>query len=237
MRPDPREKAKINAGRKAAEMVEDGMVLGLGTGSTTHHFMVQLAERIRKEGIRIAGVPTSLQTEIRARALSIPLTTLDDCPCPDLAVDGADQIDPGFRLVKGRGAALTREKVVAAASAGIIIIAGEEKLVERLSGTVPVEVIPFAVTPVMRALERLGGTPSIREGKEKDGPVITDNGNYIVDCAFPEIPDPPGLEEEITALPGVLECGLFCRYAKKTRVLAGRADGCRVVKKRPVQEI
>ncbi len=232
MKATEKEKAKRNAGRRAAEFVRDGMVLGLGTGSTTYHFMVRLAERIGSEGLSVAGVPTSIQTAIRARELFIPLATLDDHPRLDLAVDGADQADRDFHLIKGRGAALTREKVVAAAAARLVIVADLEKCVERLSGTVPLEVIPFAAAPAMIAVRELGGEPAVREGRAKDGPVITDNGNYIVDCTFSAIPDPAGLEEELTLIPGVLECGLFCRYVQKTTLVAGSAEGTRVIEKR-----
>ncbi|MDI9633891.1 MAG: ribose-5-phosphate isomerase RpiA [Methanolinea sp.] len=219
---------KRNAGERAAEFVRDGMVVGLGTGSTTYHFLVRLAERIKAEGLSVAGVPTSHQTAIRARELGIPLATLDDYPALDLAVDGTDQVDPALRLIKGRGAALTREKVVAAAAARLVIVADREKVVPALSGTVPLEVIPFAATPVIRSLREMGGVPVVREGKAKDGPVITDNGNYIVDCTFPAIPDPEGLEDALTLIPGVLECGLFCKFTGKTTLVSGSAGGVEV---------
>lgn len=225
----PAGSAKRNAGYHAADLAADGMVLGLGTGSTTYHAMVRLSERIREEGISVAGVPTSHQTAIRARELGIPMTTLDDHPGPDMAIDGADQVDPGLMLIKGRGAALTREKVVAEASRRLVIVVDEEKLVRGLSGPVPVEVIPFAVAPVMLAVRAMGADPVIREGKAKDGPVITDNGNYIVDCRFREIQDPAGLEGTLTAIPGVVECGLFCRYVAKTTLVVGDEKSCRVV--------
>ncbi len=224
-----REEAKRNAGRKAAEYVRDGMILGLGTGSTTYHFLIRLAERIRTEDLSVAGIPTSLQTAIRARELSIPLATLDEHPRIDLAVDGADMADRDLNLIKGRGAALTREKVVAAAADRLIIVAEEQKCAETLSGLVPVEVIPFAVAPVMGEIRRIGGEPVIREGKAKDGPVITDNGNYIIDCRFCTIPDPGSLEEELTLIPGVLECGLFCRFTQKTTLIAGNERGTRII--------
>lgn len=227
------ETGKRNAGRTAAEFVRDGMVIGLGTGSTTYHFLVRLAERIRTEGISVAGVPTSHQTAIRARELGIPLTTLDDYPALDLAVDGADQVDIALRLIKGRGAALTREKVVAATAARLVVVADRGKIVPALSGTVPIEVIPFAATPVVRSLREMGGIPVVREGKAKDGPVITDNGNYIVDCTFPAIPDPDELEDRLTLIPGVLECGLFCKYTQKTTLVSGSAGGVDVIGKPP----
>lgn len=226
----PSDKGKRDAGFHAADCVEDGMVLGLGTGSTAYHAMVRLSERRKEEHLSISGVPTSLQTAIRARDLGIPLTTLDDHPCIDMAIDGADQVDPSLRLIKGRGAALTREKVVAEAARRLVIVADAGKLVLQLSGLVPVEVIPFAITPVMNAIRVLGADPLIREGKAKDGPVITDNGNYILDCRFDGISNPGDLEEMLTTIPGIVECGLFCRYAKKTTVIIGEEGGCRVLK-------
>lgn len=237
MSPLPAERAKRDAGYHAADMVKDGMVLGLGTGSTTYHAMVRLAARVKEEALFISGVPTSHQTAIRARELGIPLTTLDDHPYLDLAIDGADQADPDLCLIKGRGAALTREKVVAGAAGRLVIVADPAKLVEALSGVVPVEVIPFAATPVMHAISGMGGDPLVREGKSKDGPVITDNGNYILDCRFGGISDPGRLEEELTMIPGVVECGLFCRYTKKTTLVVGEEGGCRVITGSRVQDI
>jgi len=236
MRSHP-DRAKRDAGYYAADLVRDGMILGLGTGSTTFHAMIRLSERIRDEGMCVAGVPTSHQTAIRARELAIPLTTLDDHPCPDLAIDGADQVDPLLRLVKGRGAALTREKVVAEAAGRVVIVADPGKLVQELAGTVPVEVLPFATTPVMRAVRAMGADPHVREGCAKDGPVITDNGNYIIDCRFETIEDPGGLEVMLTTLPGVVECGLFCRYTEKTTLVVGEEGNCRVVTGRKIQGI
>ena len=221
--------AKRDAGYHAADMVKDGMILGLGTGSTAYHAMVRLSARVREEEISVAGVPTSHQTAMRARELGIPLTTLDEHPGLDLAIDGADQVDPALRLVKGRGAALTREKVVACAARRLVIVADPGKVVQALSGVVPVEVIPFAATPVMRTLSGMGGAPGVREGKAKDGPVITDNGNFLIDCDFDVIPDPEGLEATLTAIPGVVECGLFCRYTGKTTLVVGEEGGCRVI--------
>ncbi|OPX68531.1 MAG: Ribose-5-phosphate isomerase A [Methanoregulaceae archaeon PtaB.Bin108] len=233
----PAEKAKKDAGFHAANLVKDGMILGLGTGSTTYHAMVRLSARRKEEHLSIAGVPTSLQTAIRARDLGIPLTTLDDHPTIDMAIDGADQVDPILRLIKGRGAALTREKVVAEAAGRLVIVVDEGKLVTNLTGVVPVEVIPFAITPVMKRITGMGADPLIREGNAKDGPVITDNGNYILDCSFSGIVNPGELEDTITAIPGVVECGLFCNYTGKTTVIIGGEKGCRVVDGRKNQEI
>jgi ribose 5-phosphate isomerase A len=216
--------AKQAAGRAAAEMVEDGMVVGLGTGSTVLFTMERLAERIG-EGLAITGIPTSYQAEIRARTLGIPLATLQDEPAPDIAIDGADLVDPGKRLVKGRGGALTREKCMAHAAGRLLIVVDQEKCVRQLAGVVPVEVLPFAILPVLRRVRDLGAQSVLREGSGKDGPVVTDNGNFILDCTFPPIPDPDGLEITLDATPGVISSGLFTRVTGKTEVIVGKADG------------
>jgi ribose 5-phosphate isomerase A len=218
---DPGKRA---AGRAAAERVEHGMVVGLGTGSTVLFAMERLAERIG-EGLTVTGIPTSSQAEIRARVLGIPLATLQDFPAPDLAIDGADLVDSEKRLIKGRGGALTREKCVAHAANRVVIVVDQGKCAHELAGVVPVEVLPFAVLPVLREVGRLGGRPVLREGSGKDGPVVTDNGNFILDCTFPEIPDPGRLEMTLDAIPGVISSGLFTRVAGKTEVIAGKADG------------
>ena len=219
---------KRAAGYEAAEMVEDGMVIGLGTGSTVFHSIERLSNRVRN-GLSISGVPTSYQTATRAREYGIPLTTLDDNPVLDLAIDGADQADPQLRLIKGRGAALTREKCVAAAAFRFIVVIDAEKVVPRLAGMVPVEVIPFALRPAMAQLRGLGGVPFVREGVKKDGPVITDNGNFVVDCRFDVIDEPAGLEEAIALIPGVVESGLFASYADKTTIVIGEEKKCRIL--------
>jgi ribose 5-phosphate isomerase A len=220
------ENLKREAGYYAAGMVEDGMVVGLGTGSTIAFAMERIAERIQ-EGLRIQGVPTSYQAEIRARDLAIPLTTLEDYPELDLAIDGADQVDSKLRLIKGRGAALTREKCVAAAAEELVIVVDESKITTILEAPVPVEVIPFALRPVMLGIRALGGDPVLRQGIRKDGPVITDNGNFVLDCSFGSIDNPDRLEGLLSLMPGVLSCGLFCAFVDKTTVVVGRSDGCR----------
>ena len=165
------------------------MVLGLGTGSTVFYALERLSSRVC-EGLKISGVPTSYQTALLARESGIPLTTLDEAPVLDLAIDGADQADGHLRLIKGRGAALTREKCVAAAALRFIVVIDEQKKVPLLSGLVPVEVMPFAIRPVLNHLRSLGCIPRLRDGIKKDGPVITDNGNFIVDCEFGKIVTP-----------------------------------------------
>lgn len=220
--------AKSAAGYQAADMVEDGMVIGLGTGSTVYYMIERLSARIR-EGLHVTGVPTSFQTAMRARECGVPLTTLDDHPVIDLAIDGADEVDPHLNLIKGRGAAMTREKCVAAAAFQFIVVVDEAKVVSRFAAPVPVEVLPFAVTPAMAQLRGLGCRPVIREGVKKDGPVITDNGNYVVDCTFPSITDPAGLEKAMAEIPGVIESGLFCGYANKTTVIVGNEKGIKKI--------
>lgn len=220
--------AKMAAGFRAADMVDDDMVIGLGTGSTVFYTIERLAVRIR-EGLKIYGIPTSFQTAIRAREYGIPLTTLDDNPIIDLAIDGADEVDPHLNLIKGRGAAHTREKCVASAAFQFIVVVDEQKVVSRLKAPVPVEILPFAIRPAMNQLREFGCLPRIRDGIKKDGPVITDNGNFIVDCAFNTIDNPPELERAIANIPGVIECGLFCNYTDKTTVIVGGEKECRIL--------
>lgn len=220
--------AKRAAGYKAADMIKDGMIVGLGTGSTVYYMIERLAERIQKEHLSVQGIPTSFQTAMRARESGIPLTTLDDHPIIDIAIDGADEVDPAFRLIKGRGAAHLREKCVAAAARKFIVVVDESKIVKKLGTAVPVEVLPFAITPVMLQIRKLGGEPVIREAVKKDGPVVTDNGNFIVDCTFGRIDNPGNLETEIAAIPGVVESGLFSRYSGKITVIIGGTKKCTV---------
>ena len=220
--------AKRAAGYQAAEMVEDGMVIGLGTGSTVFYAIESLSGRIR-DGVSVVAVPTSYQTAMRARENGIPLTTLDDNPVLDLAIDGADQVDPQFMMIKGRGAALTREKCVASAAFRFVVVVDEAKMVKKLGGVVPVETLPFATKTAMAQLRGLGCRPFIREAVKKDGPVITDNGNFIVDCQFEEIPDPAALEAEIALIPGVIESGLFSRFTGNTTVIVGNEKKCSVL--------
>ncbi|RXE55528.1 ribose 5-phosphate isomerase [Methanoculleus taiwanensis] len=220
--------SKRIAGYRAADLVEDGTVIGLGTGSTVFFAMERLAERIAS-GLSIVGVPTSYQAAIRAREYGIPLTTLDEFPQLALAIDGADQVDPGLSLIKGRGAAHLREKCVADAAEEVVIVVDSTKTVDTLSAPVPIEVLPFACGLAFRRLTEMGGVPVLREGVKKDGPVVTDNGNFIIDCNFGAIPDPASLEQQIAAVPGLLECGLFTTFAEKMRVVVGEGRECRIV--------
>ncbi len=221
--------AKKNAGYYAAGLVADDMVVGLGTGSTVLYTMEKLAERIQSGEINILGIPTSIQTAIRARKLGIPLTTLDEYPDVDIAIDGADQVDPAFNLIKGRGAAQTRERCLAECAKRFVVVVDGSKITQKLSGTVPVEVIPFAMTLVCERLKALGGNPNPREGAKKDGPVITDNGNIEIDCEFGDIDDPKALQTAINNLPGVVSCGIFTEFKDKTVVVVGTESGIEIL--------
>lgn len=223
---------KAVAGRRAAQYVVDGMTVGLGTGSTVAFTIEELGRRIRAEGLSIRAVPTSLDTEGKARALDIPLVTLDEVSRIDLTIDGADEIDAHFDMIKGGGGALLREKVVASASKRVVIVVGENKVVPRLGTTfaLPVEIVPFARGPVRRALVALGCEPVLRARFGRA--LTTDNGNEILDCRFAQgIADVAGLERAIDAIPGVVESGLFVGLAHVCVV--GRADGTCVVRERP----
>jgi len=225
---DPKEVA----GRKAAELVRDGMRVGLGTGSTVHFTIVRLAERIREEKLSVRCVPTSIDTETKARALGIPLATLEDVDAIDLTIDGADEIDARFDMVKGGGGALLREKVVASISREEAIVVGASKVVARLGASfpLPVEVVPFAQPTVARALARLGCEPVPRGAGGKL--YATDNGNRILDCRFAGgIADPPSMEKRIAAIPGVVDSGLFIGLAHV--LFVGNPDGTCEVRRKP----
>ena len=213
--------AKQDAGFRAADMVKDGMIVGLGTGSTVFFAMERLGQRIATEGLKIMGVPTSHQTAMRAEEYGIPLTTLSLHPVLDIAIDGADQVSPEKVLIKGRGAALLREKIVADAAKEFVVVIDPSKSVSVPNAAVPIEVLPFAYGSVCEKLKALGGEPVMRNGTKKDGPVISDNGNYIFDCAFGEIKDAKALEAAINVIPGVLENGIFANLTEKTKVIIG----------------
>ncbi len=218
------EKAKRSAGRAAANLVESGMRVGLGSGSTFQHALVRLAERQREEVLEILAVPTSKATAARARELGIPLSSLDELERLDIAIDGADEIDPNKNMIKGGGAALAREKIVAAAAGEMIVVVGENKVVQTLGRVfpLPVEVLPFGWRQAAAALKALGSRPMLR--RTTDGaPHATDNGNYLLDCKFEEISEPAILSTRINSIPGVVENGLFIAMAG--RVFVGNNDG------------
>jgi ribose 5-phosphate isomerase A len=222
------ETLKRAAGIEAAGLVEAGMRIGLGTGSTVAHFLLFLSERINRGGLRnVLGVPTSLWTAQRARDLGIPLTSLAEHPFLDLTVDGADEVDPNMDLIKGLGSALLREKMVAQASSRLAIIADDGKVVDRLGqiSPVPVEVVQFGWEVHENFLQAQGARPVIRQ-RDDGQPLTTDNGNYIIDCHFPDgIADPQALDAALAARAGIVESGLFIGMA--TEVIIGAQDGVR----------
>jgi ribose 5-phosphate isomerase A len=213
---DPVQIMKQEVGKAAADRVQSNSVVGLGTGSTTAFAIQALGDRLKKGEItNIVGIPTSFQAEVLAKQYGIPLTTLDAVDRIDIAIDGADEVDPHKNLIKGGGAAHTREKVVDALAELFIVVVDAGKLVDKLGSTflLPVEVIPMAVTPVMRKLQALGGKPELRMGIKKAGPVVTDQGNLVIDVKFDSIDNPAELEKTINNVPGVLENGLFVGVA------------------------
>jgi ribose 5-phosphate isomerase A len=212
---DPIREAKKRVAIAAAALVEDRSVVGLGTGSTSAFMIMELGRRVREEGISIVGIPTSFNSAMLARAHGIPVRTLEDVDAIDIAIDGADEIDPQRNLIKGGGGAHTREKVIASAAKSFVVISDDSKLVANLGerAPVPVEVIPMAVAPVLRRLRSMGGSPELRMAIRKDGPVITDEGNFIIDVRFDRIDEPATLERTIDLIPGVVENGLFIGIA------------------------
>ncbi len=210
-----REEAKKGAALEAAKLVQDGSIVGLGSGSTVAYAIQEIGRKIREDNLKVLGIPTSYQASMLAVENGIPLTTLNEHPKPDLAIDGADQIDPQLNLIKGMGGALTQEKVVGSAARRLIIVADETKMVERLGTNqpVPVETFPFALTPVTLRIQEVGGKPVLREGKGKVGPVVTDNGNFILDVEFGPITVPKELNLKLKSIPGVIETGLFIELA------------------------
>jgi ribose 5-phosphate isomerase A len=229
---DPVKVMKQEVGKAAATRVQSGTIVGLGTGSTTAYAIEYLGNRLKSGEIKdIKGVPTSFQAEVLAKQYGIPLTTLDAIDHIDIAIDGADEVDPQKNLIKGGGAAHTREKIVDSLANQFIVVVDGNKLVDRLGSTflLPVEVIPMAIAPVMRAIEKLGGKPELRMGVKKAGPVITDQGNMVVDVKFDSIDNPAELEKTLNNIPGVLENGLFVGVADI--VLVGEVkDGQPVVR-------
>lgn len=226
---------KRQAAARALEAVRDGMKLGLGTGSTAKHFVDLLGEKVRS-GMKVVGVPTSEATRAQAEQCGIALTTLDEVDRLDITIDGADEVDPALDLIKGGGGALLREKIVAAASDRMIVIADDTKWVDALGRfPLPVEVIPFGLGATRRAMARafaeagVSGPMEVRKGR--DGHVfVTDGGHWIVDARLGRIADPPRLARLLNVIPGVVEHGLFVGLAS-TVILAG-AQGIRVVERR-----
>jgi ribose 5-phosphate isomerase A len=213
---DPVKLMKQLVGKAAADRVKSGSIVGLGTGSTTAYAIQYIGERLQSGDLKeIKGIPTSFQASVLAKQYGIPLTTLDETDHMDVAIDGADEVDPNKNLIKGGGAAHTQEKIVDSLADQFIVVVDSSKLVDRLGSTflLPVEVLPMAMTPVMRAIEKLGGKPELRMGVKKAGPVVTDQGNLVIDVKFDSIDNPAALEKNLNNIPGVLENGLFVGVA------------------------
>jgi ribose 5-phosphate isomerase A len=202
---------KKEVGEKAVEFIKDGMIVGLGTGSTVYYFISKLGELVQ-QGLSVKGVPTSNQTEKLAIKLGIPLVSFGEIEQIDVAIDGADEVNPDLNLIKGGGGALLREKIIAKSAKTFIVVADSHKNVDTI-GTfpLPIEVVPFGYEMTMKYIRELGGNPTLRQ---KGGtPFLTDNGNYIIDSSFQEINQPEELEKNLNLLPGVVDNGLFVGMA------------------------
>jgi len=225
---------KEAAAREALGFVKDGMVVGLGSGSTASIFIKLLGERV-KQGMKVIGIPTSRESEELGRSVGIMIGELRDNPVVDLTVDGADEVDPGLNLIKGLGGALVREKIVAYATEFEIIVVDDSKIVEYLGqkAPLPVEIVKFAHEATVNRLRDIGCQPKLRM---KDGQMfVTDNGNYIADCRFERIDSPQSLEAEINMVPGVVDNGLFVGLADK--VIVASKDGIRTMERRGITSL
>jgi ribose 5-phosphate isomerase A len=228
------DRLKQQAGEQAADFVQSGMVVGLGTGSTAVH-AVRAIGRMLADGRlhNVTGIPTSEATRQEAERVGVPLTTFDQHPVIDLTIDGADEIAPNLDLIKGLGAALLREKIVAAASRRMIVVSDRRKLVDKLGtrAPVPVELIPFARQPVAAYLETLGARPVLRLDEQTGRPILTDEGNILLDCWFDGgLDDPAATGQAIRSRPGVVEHGLFFNLA--TMAIVAAPEGIQIYKRR-----
>jgi ribose 5-phosphate isomerase A len=214
------EKEKQAAGQASVQFIEEGSIVGLGTGSTAFFAIQAVAERVRA-GLKIRAIPTSDHTRNLAASLGIPLTTLDEYQQIDVDIDGADEIDPQLNLIKGGGGALLREKIIASASKRFIVIADSTKLVSQLGKfPLPVEIVPFAKALVAKEIEALGASVKLRKLPNGE-PFESDEGHNILDCSFGSIPDPPALALKLEAIPGVVEHGMFINMANLAVVGTG----------------
>ena len=228
------DEAKKRAARQAVERVESGMVLGIGSGTTTAEAIKIIGQKLRDGQLSdIKGVPTSYHSIQEAVKANLPLTTLDEYPVLDLGIDGADQIDPYLNAIKGHGGAMLREKIVAASCKEYVLIADETKLTKKL-GTdqeVFLEVHPFAITPVLKRIIEMGAKATVRQAAHKLGPVITDNGNNLIDALFGPIDNPRELNRRLHSVQGLMETGLFVGYSNLAYI--GTKNGVRELKSNP----
>ncbi len=218
------EQLKKIAAEKATEEIREAMVVGLGTGSTVYYALLKIGEMVR-DGLNIIGIPTSSSTEKIATEQGIPLSTVAAHPIIELTIDGADEVDAHLNLIKGGGAALVREKIIANASRRILIVVDESKVSRGLgtSFALPVEIVQFGWEATKRVVDQICGQSELRGGIQK--PLITDNGNYILDCHFDEIPEPEKVELQLNNIPGVVENGIFVNRADK--IIIGTPSGIR----------
>jgi ribose 5-phosphate isomerase A len=227
----PQDAKKKRAAEHAVTLIDKGMKVGLGTGSTAKFAVLALARRVREEKLRVHGVPTSEATRKLAEENGVPLLSFDDVERLDLCFDGADEADPQLNLTKGGGGALLREKVVAYASERFYCVVDDGKLVDKLHAfPLPVEIVPFAVRVVERALVRLGAQPTLRKKAGSADTYVTDNGLWILDCKMSPIEDPPTLARALSSIPGVAEHGLFCGMVHT--LIAGTDDGVKIIEGR-----
>ncbi|MFH0848492.1 MAG: ribose 5-phosphate isomerase A [archaeon] len=223
------EVGRRSAALQALQLIKNGDVVGLGSGSTMALAVSEIPGLLRDKTIEASFIATSYQIEQVAITHGLRLTSLNEYPEPDLALDGADQVDDNLNLIKGGGAALTREKIVASASKCFIVIVDEKKIVPILDQPVAIEVIPFAHQAVVSRIKAMGGTAVLRESKGKVGPVITDNGNFVLDADFGQIEDPAKLERSLRFIPGIMEIGLFVDMTDE--VYVGKLDGSVEIKR------
>lgn len=218
------EQTKRRVATEAIQEVEDGMVIGLGSGSTSAYAIRALGSRVN-DGLDIVGVPTSHQAAQEARRAEVPVRCLEDVSSIDVAIDGADQV-AGFDLIKGGGGAHTREKLVDSTADRFLVLVDDSKLTPTLDKAIPLEVLPDAVSVVEAHVHRHGGSPDLRMSNETLGPAITDNGNFVVDCAFGTLSDPFETRDVLSRIPGVVEHGLFLDMADA--IYVGSAEGVSV---------
>lgn len=228
MKGDKNRREKEKAAESASSLISDGMVVGLGTGSTAEIVIREIGNRIKTEEFEILGVPTSLRTEMMAIECGIPITTLSEHPSLDICIDGADQVDSELNLIKGGWGSHTREKIVSYAAKKLVICVEEEKIMEQLTKPVPLEVLPYAVKIVEKQVNKLGGKPALRSEGTRGGYSVTEHGNLVIDADFGLIPNPEEMSTALSSVVGSLEHGIFTNAAE---VHVGNEKGVRVLKR------
>ena len=228
MKGDNKRREKEKAAESASSLISDGMVVGLGTGSTAEIVIREIGNRIKTEEFEILGVPTSLRTEMMAIECGIPITTLSEHPSLDICIDGADQVDSELNLIKGGWGSHTREKIVSYAAKKLVICVEEEKIMEQLTKPVPLEVLPYAVKIVEKQVNKLGGKPALRSEGTRGGYSVTEHGNLVIDADFGVIHNPEEMSTALSSVVGSLEHGIFTNAAE---VHVGNEKGVRVLKR------